>query len=215
MSSTKSFINTFMLMIAILAITSCVPKATEKKANCGENEAFNPVSRSCYSIQELRTRPVGTTSKANLVEETPQTIFLAYTDGNNDQGLTCEISVISTELEIINPSALNNGLDSKVDEVNYLLANAASPPGSLQLMTEALARAKYSVYFPAKKYEYGEFLKYAKIILLANSGSSSPGIDTATKAVSELEVKLNDLNNKCECTGGVCTTTLIPKLKQL
>ena len=203
-----------MLMIAILAIASCVPKATDKKANCGENEAFNSVSRSCYSIQELRTKPVATTSKASLTEETPQTFILAYTDGNNDLGLKCEISATSSELEIINPAALNNGLSSKADEVNSLLTSLAANPAVSLPMNEALAKADASVYLPSKKYQLGEFIKYAKIILVVRSGSPGPELDIATKSLSELEVKLVDLNNRCECTGGVCSTTLIPKLNK-
>ena len=54
MPLSKSFINTFFMSLAIFAVASCVPKATEKKAVCGANEAFSSVTRSCYSVSVIK-----------------------------------------------------------------------------------------------------------------------------------------------------------------
>ena len=67
MTSSKSFINTFIMTIASIAIVSCVPTATEKKAVCKTNEAFNTVSRSCYSIAEVRVKPIATKNNDTLL----------------------------------------------------------------------------------------------------------------------------------------------------
>ena len=84
----KSLINTLKLATLMLVVSACVPKATEKKAVCGENEAFSTVTRSCYSIEELRAKPVGTKTSDPLDElTTNKTITLSYTDANKDLAL--------------------------------------------------------------------------------------------------------------------------------
>jgi len=217
MSSMKSFTNAFMLAIATLAITACVPKATEKKAICGKNEAFSTVSRSCYSIEELRAKPVGVTSTATVSEETPKTITLAYTDANKNQALTCKITVIPTELEMIAPSVLDGGLNDKADEVYLAVSNLAAELAlSEAAMRTALLQAKASVYFPTTESKFGLFKTEANFIITAGAGSLNPNAQfyytLAQQRMLVLNQKLTDLANRCECSGGVCATVVIPKL---
>lgn len=219
MSSSKSFINAFMLAIATLVITACVPKATEKKAICGKNEAFSTVSRSCYNIEELRAKPVGVTSTATVAEETPQTITLAYTDSNNDQALSCRISVIPAGLEMITPSALDGGLNDKADELFLAVSNLASEIAvSDAAMSTALLKAKSSVYFPTMESQFGVFKTAANAILVAGAGSANPNAQfyytLGQQRMLVLNQKLTDLTNRCECAAGVCSTVVIPKLNK-
>lgn len=219
MSSMKSFTNAFMLAIATLAVTACVPKATEKKAICGKNEAFSTVSRSCYSIEELRAKPVGVTSTATVSEETPQTVTLAYTDSNKDQALTCKITVIPSGLEMITPSAIDGGLNDKADEVYLAVSNLASELAlSDAAMQTALLKAKNSVYFPTTETQFGVFKTAANAIIAAGAGSANPNAQyyytLAQQRMIVLDQKLTDLANRCECSAGVCSTVVIPKINK-
>lgn len=219
MSSMKSFTNAFMLAIATLAVTACVPKATEKKAICGKNEAFSTVSRSCYSIEELRAKPVGVTSTATVSEETPQIVTLAYTDSNKDQALTCKITVIPSGLEMIAPSVVDGGLNDKADEVYLAVSNLASELAlSDAAMQTALLTAKNSVYFPTTETQFGVFKTAANAIIAAGAGSANPNAQyyytLAQQRMIVLDQKLTDLANRCECAAGVCSTLVIPKINK-
>lgn len=82
----------FMSTIAI-AMSACVPKATEKKAVCGANQAFNSVSRSCYSIVAPNKAPVADNiTPASFAEETQSIITLSYSDVDVDLGTHCQIT---------------------------------------------------------------------------------------------------------------------------
>ncbi len=203
-------------MMAILAIASCVPKASDKKAVCGEDEDFSSVSRSCYSIQEKRAKPVATTTYASVSRESP-TIILKYNDANNDGALTCKItSFAQDKVEMINPSAVNGELNKKADELYSIVSNLALAIGvSNADMFDALSKAKASYYFPSKKALFDNFKTEASLITAAGSGSNSANAKLYYNlALTELQVlsqKLIDLANRCECSGGVCSTTAISK----
>lgn len=219
MSSTKSFINTFMLAIATLAITACVPKATEKKAVCGTNQAFSTVSRSCYSIEELRAKPVGTTATATILEETPQTITLNYTDGNKDKAISCKVSSISTSLEMVSPSFADGAVIDKAEEVYQQASNIATDLSlSETVMYNALVKARASTYYPTVVAQLTIFVAQANVLL--NAGAvAAPGnvtiayyYDLGVKRMADLTTLMTNMTNRCECTGGVCSTVAIPKL---
>ncbi|MFA6239164.1 MAG: Ig-like domain-containing protein [Bacteriovorax sp.] len=92
----KKFINIFFLSAVAVAMSACVPKATEKKAVCGENEAFSSVSRTCYSIVAPNKAPVAANiAPASFVEDTQSIITLSYSDVDLDLATTCQISNLS------------------------------------------------------------------------------------------------------------------------
>ena len=96
MSSMKSFINSFLLAIALIAVSACTPAATEKKAKCGVNEAFSSVSRSCYSIAAPNLAPIAVNVSATSVAEDVQSIItLSYTDNELDKATDCQITSLS------------------------------------------------------------------------------------------------------------------------
>lgn len=219
MSSTKSFINTFMLAITTLAITACVPKATEKKAVCGTNQAFSTVSRSCYSIEELRTKPVGTTASVSMSEENPSTITLAYTDGNKDKAISCKVSSISTSLEMIAPSVADGGLFDKADEVYQAASNIATQLAVSEVaMRDALLKAKASQYYPTVVAQLGVFKAQATSLLALGAGSANVTIQyyytLGQERMLVLTSMLTNMTNRCECSGGICKTIAIPKLNK-
>lgn len=219
MSSTKSFINTFMLAIATLAITACVPKATEKKAVCGTNQAFSTVSRSCYSIEELRSKPIGTTSTVSMSEETPKTITLTYTDGNKDKAISCRVSSISSNLEMIAPSVADGGLFDKADEVYQAASNIATQLVVSEVaMRNALLKAKASQYYPTVVAQLGVFKAQATALIALGAGSADVTIQyyysLGQERMTVFTSMMTNMTNRCECTGGVCSTVAIPKLNK-
>jgi hypothetical protein len=222
MSSTKSFINTFMLAIATLAITSCVPKATEKKAACGVNQAFSSVSRSCYSILEGRTKPVGTTATAAMSEETFQTITLAYTDGNKDKAVSCKVSSISSNLEMIAPSLADGGLFVKADAVYDAASKIAIELNKVAdeaAMRASLDAAKASIYYSTIATHLATFKSQANLLIgfglgVTNNATIMGNYTLGQAGMLVLTSAMTDMTNRCECSGGICKTVTIPKLNK-
>lgn len=84
----------FSSLLLFLVLQSCMPEQETKKAvgACGEGEAFDAKSRSCYNIRGQPAVPVNTLRVVNLTEDTPQLIELTYTDTNGDYATSCSIS---------------------------------------------------------------------------------------------------------------------------
>jgi hypothetical protein len=221
----KSLTNTFILSIATLAIVSCVPKATESKAVCGENQAFNKVSRSCYSIVEVRVKPVGTKSTDTVLEEKPQLITLTYTDGNKDKALSCKVSGISSSIEVISPFISNNGLFDKMDEVYQAFvdvnmampaASSAASATSVTNILNAIALAKTTVSFPVLnaqlaiiKSEATNIFGLAALYPLDTTLQSY--VTAATEIMAGYTPIAQQTTDRCECSAGICTTLVVPK----
>ncbi len=229
MSSMKSLFNTFFMALAAVAVASCVPAATEKKASCGANQAFDSVSRSCYSITEIRRVPTGTVSSASMAEETPKTIELSYTDANSDKALSCSVSGVSSNVVALSPLLTNGGLTAQANVVYSVSSNLATsiPMGvdtvatnaALSAMFTALDRFRTSYYQPTILTEVASFK--AKVTTLLGIASNYPANSTVQSfyALTQTELaKLNPLidqvTNNCQCTGGVCSTVIVPKLNK-
>ncbi|AUN98456.1 hypothetical protein C0V70_10135 [Bacteriovorax stolpii] len=222
----RSFINTFKLATLMIVVSACVPKATEKKAVCGENEAFSTVTRSCYSIEEQRYKPVGTKSSDTLAEETPKTITLTYTDANKDQAVSCKVSAISSNIEAISPLLLNNGLENKAADVYaafYNLANSIPVPDTA---TAATYRNNMLTAFTTMRTSFSQasidsamtvFVAQAtNLLTLATNHPSETIVQNyyvlGQTMLQEFAPIKTQVNNRCECSAGVCTTTISPKL---
>lgn len=224
----KSLHNTLIISFAILASASCVPKATEKKAVCGENEAFSKVSRSCYSIVENRVKPVGTKSTATILEETPQLVTLTYTDGNKDKALTCSISGISSNLEVISPLVTNGGLFLKADEVLAAFNDVTlSMPGGSSAaallaygnMQTNLSAAKNSLSYSTINSEMAlfknEFTSILALAALYPADTTLQAYVTSTQSLVDEFNPMNDMaTDRCECSAGVCSAMVIPKINK-
>ena len=84
-------------MTIAIAMSACVPKAVATKADCGSNQGFNSVTRSCYSLLVANKAPVVTNFvvATALTEDTPKTINLPYTDADYDLATQCQLSAVS------------------------------------------------------------------------------------------------------------------------
>ncbi len=221
MSIFRNLNATFFIAITMIAVTSCVPKATEKKAACGTNEAFNSVTRSCYSIEEVRHKPVATTTSATLNEETPKAIELLYTDANKDKAVSCKITSFSSNLEMVSNNIVDGSLFVKADETAYAASELQlliTPGDNSKVVTRSvlLNTAKESQYFPTVSTKLGTLKAELDALLVeAEAITGNPAITYSSKILKEKLVALTPLvaamENRCECAGGKCYTTLIPK----
>jgi hypothetical protein len=229
MTSFKSSAHFFFLLAAFLVVSACTPKATEKKAVCGVNQAFNSVTRSCYSIAETRNTPIGTKATDTLSEEVAKTITLSYTDANSNLASLCKVTVSTpAAIEMMSPVVMSGDLYNKADEV-YNSAHdmattivglggaAASAPDAAMLT--ALDRAKASFSNTTITAQMGVFRNAVNAIMTL-AGTAPYSLDSnvaffkdlTTTRLAEYNVFHTFLQNRCECTAGVCTTTIIPKL---
>lgn len=84
------------MSVVALAMSACVPKATEKKAVCGTNESFNNITRSCYSIVAPNKAPVAANiTPASFNEDIQSIITLSYSDVDLDLATSCALTNLS------------------------------------------------------------------------------------------------------------------------
>ncbi|MBC7428620.1 MAG: hypothetical protein H7336_08420 [Bacteriovorax sp.] len=230
MSSMKSLFNTFILAVSVLAVASCVPKATENKAVCGKNQAFDNVSRSCYSIEETRRVPVGTASNVNMSEEIPATITLSYTDANLDQVKSCNVSSVSSNIEVISPWITGGGLFTGGGDAtnSAALSLASAIPAGPYFAAAVAARAALVAAYPKAKTSFSHATILAQMVIVKAQINVILGLaanfpvdaiiqslyTTTQTRLASLNPKLVDIANYCACTGGICTTVIVPKLNK-
>ena len=226
----KVTITKLILVFAtIVATVSCVPKATDKKAVCGENQAFDSVSRSCYSITEIRYKPEATKTSEGLAQETAETLTLTYTDKNKDQATSCSVTGISSNIEVISPLVVNGGLFTKALEVADSASDLADaiPAGADKASATAAQSALLAAVDSAQKtYLYSKIISQmgifkTQVALLTTLATNYPSdtsvqyFNTLTQSrLAVLNPMLSMVDGRCECTAGVCTTTVIPKINQ-
>ncbi len=121
----------------MLVLVSCVPKVTEKKANCGTDQIFNSVTRECVNAQKVRYVPEGLTSSMTVTEGSIQTFNLQYKDKENDRAKSCVVSEADTKIEVFSPKMLEAETETK-KLVEFLqlavqVHNAQLPASTLQL----------------------------------------------------------------------------------
>jgi hypothetical protein len=230
MTVVKNLFSILTIIASAVIVVSCVPKATENKAICGKNQAFDSVSRSCYSVEETRRVPVGTTSSVSTSEEKPVSVTLAYTDANLDQAMTCAISGISSaSIEVVSPWITTGGIFTSGDLVYqsaFDLATSISSGAYVALANTAKLSMQTS-YFKAKasfstatiqselanvQLQMNLLLGYATFY---PANASIQNYYTLTQQrIIPFKATLIEMNNKCACSGGVCTTVVVPKLGQ-
>ena len=80
------------LLILIFIVIGCVPEQGQRIASCGYAEAFNSVTRECYSIEAPREIPVASLREVTIEEDSGENIFeLTYSDANSDYATACGI----------------------------------------------------------------------------------------------------------------------------
>lgn len=113
---TKNLITLFWQFLGIsflLIASACVPKVTEKKANCGTDQIFNSVTRECVNAQVVRYVPEGLTSSMTVTEGTIQTFNLQYKDKENDRAKSCMVSEADTKIEVFSPKMAEAETETK------------------------------------------------------------------------------------------------------
>jgi hypothetical protein len=119
----SKFIKFFIISIVSIFIFSCVPKATEKKAVCGTNEAFNNITRTCYSIEATKYLPVANLSSLTTNQETPKLVELTYSDKNKDAALSCTLSGVDANLSMISPLLIDGLMATQLEDLKGNLTN--------------------------------------------------------------------------------------------
>lgn len=131
-------IQSIILVSIFLLLSSCVPKATEKKANCGSGQSFNSVTRECVSTQKSRSLPVATSSAYTFIEKQIQDYQLSYTDKDSDLAVSCKVIDGDNKIEVFSPKMAETYTEAK-KLVDYLvMANTvhnAQAPGGSHLVT--------------------------------------------------------------------------------
>lgn len=231
---TKLLPTSFILLITAVMTVSCVPKATEKKAVCGANQAFDSVSRSCYSIAEIRYKPVATKATESLVQETSKVVTLSYSDKNSDQAVSCSVTGVSSNMEVMSPLIVDGGLFTSAlevyDSANDLgtaIANVATvTPADVTTATNAQTAMLTALTTAQQTYVYSKILTQIGVLktqvnILLTLAMNYPA-DTSTvffknlttTRLAQFDTVSTFVQDRCACSGGVCTTTLIPKINQ-
>lgn len=223
----RNYLHIFLMSLMILVMSACVPKATEKAAVCGTNQAFNNISRSCVSVVETRAKPVGTKTSDTLTEETAKTIILSYTDANKNPALSCKVSGISANIEAVSPQILTGSIYTKADLLSTSADNLATnmPAGTDKTnalvyrdnMKLALANARTSFNYSNIITQLGTIKNaVTSILTLAAPYTSIFNVSyhfTNTQTLlADYTILETYVDNHCDCTGGICTTSIAPKI---
>lgn len=226
MKAKFTFLN-FVLFTFLVMMSACVPKVTEKKAQCGTNEQFNNVTRTCYSILETRYVPVANKTSESIEQEQAKTITLTYADGNSDLATSCRVSNVSNNLVAMSPVLFNNTL---YDKANVLVSTATALANALTVEPDRTTAQDYlssiisTVALAKKTINYdllqtqialvegitNNFLNLSAPYTVDNSAIDSRWVDLSNSADSYVVQKIF-LNNMCNCAGGVCSTVLTSK----
>ncbi len=230
---TTNFIHHLFLSALIIVLGSCVPKATENKAVCGTNQAFNSVSRTCVSVVALRARPIGTLTSATLSQETAKTLTLSYKDANSDTALSCKVSSVSANIEVVSPQVLNGRLFTVLDDLGHnaktlasMTAGVAATAPEITDLTNQSNTLQAAIDISNATYTYSNLinqldvinLAVAKILSDSNSYIIYSNVQhylTATKtSLAAFQTFQTSVLNRCDCSGGVCTTSVAPRMLQ-
>ncbi len=228
MGLVKAFPHSLFVAAIIFAVTGCVPKATEKKAACGTNQLFNTVTRNCYTVDELRYKPVGTKSSVSMSEEVPVKVELSYSDGNRNTAISCNVSNGSSKLEILSPALFNNNFFSEIDSYYgtvVLLASYIPYPDfvSGDALKQDMYVARNALLVALNQ---SNVLSYTDTLLArANDIITLAGSHTNLASVASMltqsqtkraafQTYYTQFKKNCECLLGVCSTTIIPKQNQ-
>lgn len=88
----------YLILLIPLFIFSCAP-STQKSADCGVGQSFDPVTRSCISGVVVPDTPVPTTNSIEISEDsTNNLVTLQYSISSNSLASQCVINSISKEI---------------------------------------------------------------------------------------------------------------------
>lgn len=223
-------------LIGLFILSACVPKATEKNAVCGANEAFNSVTRTCYSVAEVRYKPVATYNGTTLSQETGSLVTLTYTDQNADTATACSVSSVSPNLQMFSPVIADGTLETKASDLQLAMYDlkVAFDQYVIAFPSTATLTAQTNIntYYAAVLSNKNKIVSSYYIATIESEGVAIQGNSTnqlaqvspytsnntlnyyyglAQTRLTEFNTYYASLANKCLCTGGVCKTYVLPK----
>lgn len=190
---------------------SCNPQEAKSTGECGTNEVFDQVKRSCITDETPRL-PIGQTTLINLVENDPEKTFeIKYTDYDGDQVSQCTITDSQAGLRgyIKLQGVLYKTKVTDQSDLTYSLSLVHNPsivPGAETVDVTAL---------PAIQINIAQGLTSSQQVV--NAIKKHPILNTIIDAkvynLFEFQQEVLSANFQgglCECINGECSLTLEP-----
>lgn len=226
-------------LLILVSMSSCMKKATETKAKCGEYEAFDSVSRSCYSLSSHPAAPKANLESITLEAEVAKKIRLTYTDANSDLALSCRAVVSSgsgSNVLVISPAMTDGTYVMALSEIKnamtglyYALPGGYTFTSNAQVNLLAVDAIYSNVYqsFNSDSIKSNSLLVKSNVESMIMNGQNAltilgTGHSYYAQIASNLEFLTNkqvefirvssSIENNCICDGGECYTSVIPKM---
>ena len=217
-------IHHIFIGVLLLLASACVPKATEKKANCGADQAFNSVTRECISTQKARNLPVATTQTLTFTEKQIQDFTLSYSDKDSDLAVSCSVVDGDAKIELFSPKMSEAYAEAKklvgYFETANIIHNAQIPLAAhIASINSDLVDMKNDIASIDVEFAVGNVIPLYEDILakaqtsynLMKGYTSSSSLVYYNNLIRDQLViakpLLQSVSNRCFCDGaGVCKT---------
>lgn len=223
---TKKLVTHSIFLLLTVVISSCVQKAAENKAKCGEYEGFDAVTRTCYALSSKPTPPVATLKKTTLSAQGAKRVLLSYYDAGQDLALSCKANLstgLNTTMLLVAPNITDSTYftvyDQMMSATSGLLAYSDFSSLAAPTLPTAydLIKATYNVD-TVKSLSTG---LYGALRNLSTAASVvTPSTAGATAAFELYQMRLEEFTSahqavvgNCACYGGECYTVVVPKDK--
>lgn len=196
----QKFVHILILGAITFLMSACVPKATEKKATCGADQAFSNISRSCQSLVTNHAPVAVNITPVAFLEGAPSVIILSYTDP--------EITDLATNCQLTN-----------LNHVTVTQACACDGVGSCTVgvtgTTDYYGAASFSYTVKAN----GQTSNTATANFTITNVNDVPTISaiaaqsTTDKVAKVVDFTIDDVDSTVTCAGVVATsadTTRVP-----
>ncbi|MCP4914742.1 MAG: hypothetical protein GY909_16615 [Oligoflexia bacterium] len=215
----KQLTNVGKLMAMSIVLTACIGgEGGKKKANCGEGQTFDTVSRSCKGAVVQDETPNTTLSATSIAEDSgANTITLSYSDSQNDKAIDCSVRSLSgdgivKQLEL--QGILFNSRSTITSPQNIWIQFVNT--GAIGVSTAVIG---INTYITVTINE-GTTRSFDIVTAVEGDGDNDCGDGDASCYVQAL-FEVNQFNTsfsspvnldqiRCECVGGVCTTDITP-----
>ncbi|MDD0853064.1 hypothetical protein HBN50_08150 [Halobacteriovorax sp. GB3] len=210
-----------LFIISLALFSSCTPEKGKTKVSCDFGEAFDKVSQKCVST---RSAPATTIDNITLEEDSAPVIHtLQYNDPNGDKAEYCRVEESSAQIEVVAPvvfddlysqaKTLYNYADVVQDKVEALIAPST---GSVDVLIAQVETAFEDLKVSTLNSEIDSHLKTIlnRATQIANVAkqytvTSSYG-DSLESLVNDFASVSRDIENRCQCVGGVCQIAVKP-----
>jgi len=210
----------------MLFVLGCVAeKKPTTKANCGEGQAFNEVSRQCFGT---RTTPQGTLRNLTVTQDSGKNLVnLTFVDNSGTGANACRvfhdnistIQVNSPKVYLAPAEAVQLAQEAQALAVGippllYPLpsANAITAANAAFLEAGVLAQSTSPESMLVSIGSFTQFLRaVADAAVLTSSLTYLGPATTLREGANRFEQFYQDISNRCQCQGGTCRTVVVPK----